>query len=68
MLNYKPLRHTLINKELKITNVCRELDISPSIRTKLNQDQPVSLGTIVKLCNYLDVPIEKVVEVRENSK
>lgn len=68
MISYKPLRHTLINNGLKVTNVCKELKISSTIRTKLNKDQPVSLKTIATICNYLDVPIEDVVEIVKDSE
>lgn len=64
LVTYKPLRHTLIEKDTNISTVCEELDISSTLRRKLNKDKDyVSLVTIVKICRHLDVPIEKVVEV-----
>lgn len=62
-VNYKPLRITLVEKELLISNVCRDLGISTRTRAKLGKDEIVSLSSIVKLCVYLDVPIEQVVKV-----
>ncbi|MBU5266241.1 helix-turn-helix transcriptional regulator [Virgibacillus proomii] len=49
--------------DINITSLCRDLKISSTIRTKLTSDLPVSLRTIAKICRYLDVPIEDVVEV-----
>lgn len=64
IVNYKPLRNTLKEKGLNVTNVCRELGMSPNTRTKLSKDSDyVSLSTAARLCEYLDIPIEKVVEV-----
>ncbi|WP_309245505.1 helix-turn-helix domain-containing protein [Virgibacillus proomii] len=63
IISYKPLRHLLVDMDINITSLCRDLKISSTIRTKLTSDLPVSLRTIAKICRYLDVPIEDVVEV-----
>lgn len=63
MLSYKPLKHTLVEKGTNITRVCSELNMSTGTRNSLNTDKAVSLTTIEKICIYLDVPIEKVVEI-----
>ena len=63
-VSYKPLRHTLIEKGITISRLCADLDLSTAIRSKLNKDSDyVSLNTIEKICIYLDVPIESVVEI-----
>lgn len=65
-VSYKPLRHTLVEKELTITKLCNDLNIAPNIRTTLNNDTGyVSLSTVEKICKYLDVPIECVVKFTE---
>lgn len=62
-VSYQPLRITLAKKDLLISNVCLDLGLSTRTRAKLGKDEIVSLSTVVKLCVYLDVPIESVVEV-----
>ncbi|MBM7600478.1 DNA (cytosine-5)-methyltransferase 1 [Virgibacillus halotolerans] len=68
MISYKPLHHTLLNKDLKVTNVCKDLKLSSATRTKLNKNESVSLSTIEKLCSHLEVPIEDVVEIVKDSE
>ena len=64
LVTYKPLRHTLVEKESNITTLCKDLGISTVIRRNLfNDTEYVALSTIVKICRHLDVPIEEVVEV-----
>lgn len=63
-VSYKPLKITLVKLDSNITELCRNLNISTSIRAKLNNDTGyVALETIAKICVYLDVPIEEVVEI-----
>lgn len=63
-VTYLPLRVTLAEKGVSISRMCEDLNISSTIRAKLNGDTDVvSLSTIAKICAYLNVPIEKVVAV-----
>lgn len=63
-ISYKPLRHTMVDKNSNITQLCYDLSLSTSIRTKLiNDSGNVSLAVIARICRHLNVPIEEVVEV-----
>lgn len=66
MISYNPLFETLDKKGIKLIAVERAIGISPAITAKFRKNERVSLETIVKICTYLDVPIEDVVEVIRN--
>lgn len=65
MITYKPLRITLAEKDM----VLRDLQVNDggvlNKRTvsKLRHDMPMNLESIRKICLFIDVPIEKVVEI-----
>ncbi|MFD1453270.1 helix-turn-helix domain-containing protein [Oceanobacillus sojae] len=62
-ISYKPLRKTLIDRDLNITRLREKGVFGTSTSTSLNNDRPVSLAIIADICTYLNVPIEEVVEV-----
>ncbi len=58
-ISYEPLWETLAQRNMKkkeLTTV-----ISSAALQKLKNDDPVSLNTIMKICETLNIPIEKVV-------
>lgn len=65
MISYKPLRLTLVHKGMKFTDLETANGGPLNARTvsKLRKDQTMSIESIAKVCKYLDVPIEQVVEV-----
>lgn len=63
MISYEPLFKTLENKNTNLFAVEKALGISPTVIAKFRKNERVSLETIEKICNHLDVPIENVVEV-----
>ena len=66
-ISYLPLRILLTKRNISITSIGRELGISSKIISKLNNDTDyVSLRTLVRICEHLDVPIEEVVEIKRN--
>lgn len=68
MISYKPFRMLMVEYNIEVTKLSKELHISPATMTKLNAkkegNDPVSLKTIEKLCKYFNVPIEKIVEIK----
>ncbi|WP_077603659.1 helix-turn-helix domain-containing protein [Oceanobacillus sojae] len=63
-ISYKPLHKTLIDKGLTTTQLQKDYGVyGTSAIRKLNHHEPVSLDTIAKICRFLNVPIEEVVEV-----
>jgi DNA-binding Xre family transcriptional regulator len=70
MIDYTPLRVTLAEKNLKIS--CLETvkggPLNSRTVSKLRNNKSVNLTTIESVCEFLDVPIEKIVEIRRNEK
>lgn len=62
MFNYKPLWKTLIDLNVKKSKLYSDLRLGTSVRTKINNDKYVGMGTLDKICSYLEVPIEEVIE------
>ena len=63
MISYKPLLHMLVDKNLRLSNVCKEAGLSYKIVTKINNDENLTIETIEKLCKYLNCRIQDVVEI-----
>lgn len=68
VISYKPFRILLVERNVEVTKLSKVLRISPATMTKLNakkeDNDPVSLKTIEKLCKHFDVPIERIVEIK----
>ncbi|MFC0417719.1 helix-turn-helix domain-containing protein [Cytobacillus solani] len=60
--SYKPLEITLIKKDKTKTDLKRDLKISPATLAKMSKGENVALSVIMSICEYLDCPIEEVVE------
>lgn len=60
--SYKPLRKLLVDRDLKPSALYLKMGISRSTASAINQDKYVALETIAVICNFLDCPIEDVVE------
>jgi DNA-binding Xre family transcriptional regulator len=60
MIDFSPLRQTLIEKNMVISDM-RDKILHPKTIAAINRDGDVNLSTIEKICLFLDVPIEKVV-------
>jgi DNA-binding Xre family transcriptional regulator len=65
LISYKPLKLTLVHKGMKITDLetIKGGPLNGRTVSKLRNDQTMNIESIAKICMYLDVPIEKVVEV-----
>ncbi len=66
MISYKPLWHTLIEKDIKKMELVKLVGMSSSTLAKLNNDNYVALEVIDRICQVLDCRIEQVVEIRKN--
>lgn len=68
MISYKPFRVLVAERGLKVSDIAKELNISPNTMAKLNckseDNDFISLKTIEKLCLYFGVSIEKIVEIQ----
>lgn len=66
MISYKPLWHTLIEKNIKKMELVKLVGMSSSTLAKLNNDNYVALEVIDRICQALDCQIEDVVEIKKN--
>mgnify|MGYP002798578900 CR=1 FL=1 len=66
MVSYKPLWHTLIDRDMKKMELVEKVGMSRATLRKLNNDQYVSLEALEvldRICEVLDCRIEDVVEI-----
>ena len=56
---------TLVNKELKKTDLCNLAGLSRNTLAKMGKEEYVALEVVERICNGLSCRIEDVVEVRE---
>lgn len=66
MISYKPLWHTLIEKDIKKMELVKLAGMSSSTLAKLNNDNYVALEVIERICQALDCRIEQVVEIKKD--
>lgn len=66
--SYKPMEITLIKKDKSRNHLRNELGISPSTLAKMTNGDYVALDVIALICEYLNCPIEEVVEFIETEK
>ncbi|MDQ0270780.1 helix-turn-helix domain-containing protein [Cytobacillus purgationiresistens] len=66
VISYAPLFKTLEEKEIVISSL-RSRGIHPTTIAKINKNDSVSLLKIEEICIILNVPIEKVVEIKLES-
>lgn len=64
-LNYYKLRKILFDRNIKISNVCKEVGLAHSVGTKINKDESIELLTLAKICVYLGIRIEDAVEIEK---
>ena len=62
-VNYKKLWKMLIDKDLKRSQLKDLAKISQSTFARLNRNEYVSLGVLVKICVALDCEISDIVEI-----
>ena len=67
-ISYKRLWKIMIDKEVNKTELCQETGISAATMAKMSKDEPVTLTTIDKICDFLNCNVEDVVEITRGSK
>lgn len=61
--NYKKLFKLLIDKDIKKTKLARDIGLSPVTLAKLSKNEPVSINTLMRICEYLECDIKDIVTV-----
>lgn len=64
MISYDPLFKTLTDKGLRPIDLVRECKLAPTTVAKFSKNEVVRLDVIDRVCCYLDVPIEEIVEIK----
>ena len=69
MISYKPLKVTLAEKEISRKELAKACGISTMTMARIDKGEQIGLNILDKVCQYLQVPLDKVVEIRlENSR
>lgn len=63
MVSYKPLWHTLIDRDMKKMELVKKVGMSRATLSKLNNDQYVSLEVLDRICEVLKCSIQDVVKI-----
>lgn len=66
MLSYNPLWHTLVDKNMKKSDLCSVAGISSVTLAKLGKNENVNINIIDRICTALACPIADVVEILPN--
>ena len=66
MISYTPLWHTMIDKDMKKTDVIRMTGMSSGTFAKLNRNEYVALEVVERICIALDCKIEDVVRIEKS--
>lgn len=62
MISYKPLFHTLLDKNVNLTDLSKA-GLNSRVIAKFKKDEHVNSSTLEKICLFLDCKIQDVIEV-----
>ena len=63
-ISYKPLFITLAEKEVSLNDLFLNDVVSSATQRKFRKNANMHIESIAKVCLFLNVPVEKVVEIR----
>lgn len=64
MISYKPLKITLAEKEISRKELAKACNISTMTMARIDKGEQIGLNILHKVCQYLQVPLDKVVEIK----
>ena len=64
MISYKPLKVTLAEKEISRKELSKACNISTMTMARIDKGEQIGLNILDKVCQYLEVPLDKVVEIK----
>ena len=67
-ISYNKLWKQLIDKNLKRTEMAQKAGITGNVLGRLSRNEPVSMGSIEKICILLDCNVGDVMEFVKHSK
>ena len=59
---YSKLWKLLIDKKMNGSELRKAVEMAPNTLTKLYKEEPVSMETLLRICEYLDCDIGDIVE------
>lgn len=66
MISYEPLFNTLNEKGLKMNDLRSSGILHGTTAAKMKRNEMVTLDKIEEICLALDIPVEKVIEIKPN--
>ncbi|EHI69279.1 helix-turn-helix domain-containing protein [Streptococcus ictaluri] len=67
-ISYDKLWKLLIDRKMNKSQLKKDAGLSSNIIAKMGKNQPVSLETLVKICQTLSVNIEDIITITEDNK
>ena len=67
-VSYNKLFKLLIDKDLKRSELRKNIGISPNTMTKISNNEYVSMEVLIKICQELECDIGEIMEVLRKSK
>ena len=61
-VSYKKLWKLLIDKRMNGSELRKAVELAPNTLTKLYKEEPVSVETLLRICEYLNCDIGDIVE------
>ncbi|WP_061564937.1 helix-turn-helix domain-containing protein [Heyndrickxia coagulans] len=68
MISYKKFKEMIERKGITLHDLMRKGVITDQAYRSISKEKPVRLDQIDAICQYLDLPIEKVVEIIKDEK
>jgi len=62
LISYKPLFHTLVEKDVNLSELTKA-GITPRVIAKFRKNEHVNTSTLEKICLYLNCSIQDVIEI-----
>jgi group I intron endonuclease len=62
-ISYLKLKIFLLEQNLKLTNICKQIGLSTKITTKINNNENINIATLGKICTYLGIGLEDAVDI-----
>lgn len=63
-VNYNGLWKKLIDNKMKKKDLTKNIGISSNIIARMGKEEPVSLETVAKLCNYFSCSIDELISLK----
>jgi DNA-binding Xre family transcriptional regulator len=64
-ISYRKLRIILMDRKLKPSSVCKEVGLSHNVGRKIMNDENIEVLSLAKICLYLGVSFNEVIDLTE---